>query len=295
MVGLKNSQQFILRLLITLVVTFLLNLWIGKPYFLISMIGCSMLFLAPGNFLYQGTLILLTSLVLVCLVAFFFSFNTFFLVKQVFIGGLAGLLINSFLLPKKAELLFKIHTLPLLKILATYFDLYRKALINGEVVTANIIEAIERPILHLPSFAFHIGFDERLKKGQQFFLIKLSQLLDVLQVLSLVSQKPIPIEIINPIKVKLEATGLQIQELFYSIINALEENVKPPVDFFADLQELEAAFWHYHPDAYQLLKDGPSYYKTLCQYIYCLMDLRKILLKMGQMLEQTDEKKPLLN
>ncbi len=277
----------ILRLLITLIFSLIVSEYVAATnLFLIPLTAIYIMQTAIGNVFYQGMQRLLV--VMVIIIAAFLAIHSmdFFykMTHDVLIGALIGMVSHLFLFPTKPDMEFREKILPVIKTFDTYFSKIIDQLLQQKSEPFDNTE-LENTLLMLPDWVYERGFDSVLKKGYQFFLIKIEQISDVLMSMHHLSRYQYDKELIAKIRPALLPFVESTNQFFASIITVLELKTLPeePSDLDYEFTELQKQFFSIVPSHLELLEiRRDDVY--LAAFIYNLRDLRKLLLKMGEAL-----------
>ncbi len=203
---------------------------------------------------------------------------------DVLIGAAIGIISNLILLPRRVDTEFREKILPVVKVCNDYFSLIIDQLLQQENKQFDNA-ALENALLKLPDWVYQRGFSGVFQKGYRFFLIKIEQISDVLFSMHHLVRYQYDKELIAKIRPPLLQYVEHVNQFFSSIVTVLELKTltDAPSDLENEMNELQKQFFSIVPSSLELL-DMRRDYVYLAAFVYNLMDLRKLLLKLGEAL-----------
>lgn len=241
-----------------------------------------------GNLIYQSIKHYLYMIILVTVVSFILPPHHMIYTRiyDASIGAVIGIVVNMIVLPRRADSEFRRIVLPILNTYQKYFSLLIYSVFEKDIVSLeNQKQQIEVLLQTLPEWVYAKGFDSGLKRGHQYFVMKLHHIAEILFSLQHASRTSFDSEIKTEMRDLVYVCADKIKYFFTAFITVFElkkltEGVE---DFEQDLHELDAKFQTLVPVNLELL-DMSNEDVAFYSIIYALNDLRKALIKLGQAL-----------
>lgn len=281
-----NQFRYLLSALIAVIAAFFLARHFDFPNtWLVVLVTLYVMQTTIGSALYQGAKKSLQVLFIVGLAAAVLHSADFFYLsaREVLLGASVGVLANLFVWPRKADVEFRQAAANVIKVYQSYFLKTFDALTQRAPLVSNA--EMENILIQLPGWVHETGFDVGLQAGYQFFLVKLEQVADVLFSLHYLARHQFDTEFLSTLEQPLEKCQQQFNKFFSAMLQVLQlKKLTTEVsEFSKDIAELEKQFYQIAPPSLELLDIQPDYI-YFAELIYCLRDLHKHLVKLGEAL-----------
>ena len=288
-----SLNREMIRRVISIAVAIIIALIVERYYslthlFLIPLTAIIVMLTPVGSYIYFGILRLLGVVILVGLLTLLLPPHAMVYDRlyDVYLGGVIGVVINMLILPRRIDAEFRSAMLPLLKSYEDYFSaivlfLFEK---NNALIEQKKLQ-IEQQLQQLPTWVYSRGFDVGLKKGHQYFLMKVQHIAEILFAMHHVARVTNDEELLESMREPVDICAQRIRIFFQALITVFElkklsEGIE---DFEVELFELDRKFQAMMPVTLELLdisREDVSFYG----FIYSLSDLRKALLRLAQAL-----------
>lgn len=285
----NNIKRQCIRVLLALLIALMIDYCVlKKPDFLLPFAAFFVMLTTPGNAFYQG---FIRFILLLVIVLFFTAFSSSISemhehLYALGIGGVLGIAVNMLILPDRADVIFREALIPVLNAYANYFRAIVLLLFFNSASKASKAKIeVEKVLRDLPVWVFATGFDVSMQKGHRYFLIKISEVGEILFAMHHLArfsyEKPLLLKIQKPF---LRCTK-KVETFFWGIIDvlALKKNPKPIEDFSNDIRKIEKNFKKVVSLSPELM-DVEKEYVYLIEFIYTLKELHDILLKLAMAL-----------
>jgi hypothetical protein len=282
-----NKYRHFLSIIVALLFSLVINHYYAfSDCYLIPLTTIYVMQTPIGNSFYQGMRRLAFLLILVALFSLvIFSMPFFYLVMHdVVIGAAIGIFVNLLVLPRRADTEFRLAVLPLMRSYNEYFMNVVDMLLQKEAVLPGNSQ-LEIQLQELPSWVYTTGFDSGLQMGYRFFLVKLTQISDVLFAMHHLARHEYDKELMAKMRLPLLQCAEHISKFFSAMILVLElkELTEDVSDLEKEVNELEKQFKLIVPLSLEML-DMKRDYVYLAAFVYYFKDLRKLLVKLGEAL-----------
>ncbi len=282
-----NKYRHVLSIIVALLIAMIVDHYYAiSNCYLIPLTTIYVMQTPIGNSFYQGMRRLAFILILVALVSLVvFSMPFFyFMMHDVVIGAVIGIFINLLVLPRRADIEFRLAVLPLMQSYSDYFTNVVDMLLQKEAVLPGNSQ-LEIKLQELPAWVYTTGFDSGLQMGYRFFLVKLTQISDVLFAMHHLARHEYDKELMAKIRLPLLQCTECVSKFFAAMIQVLElkELSEDVSDLEKEVAELEKQFKLIVPLSLEML-DMKRDYVYLAAFVYYFKDLRKLLVKLGEAL-----------
>lgn len=287
--GDKKLSQRLESIGIALLVALFVDFYFSLSHGFFVPVATLFVMLAPvGSVVFQG--VIRTAIMMVIIIIWsFLLFPHHFMkdrVCDIFIGGMIGIVSNLFIFPRRADEEFRLLLLPILLAYEKYFSaivefLFEKKAENAEKQKINLEQQLEC----LPDWVYDVGFDIGLKKGHQYFLMKIHQVAEILFAMHHTIRIEFDKEVIDTVRASVEDCAAKVKQLFDALITVfkLQKLTEGVEDFATELTQLDEKFQTLLPSSLSVV-DMPTEDEKFYEFIYTLADLRKALIKLGQAL-----------
>jgi hypothetical protein len=292
MTGFNINKRHFFRICLALAVSIAVSHWVSftLQWWWMPLATIAVMLTSIGNALYQGILRYLSFLIVVIIISFVFSSMEIlnFRAYDITIGAFIGIAINVFIFPDRIEVSFRQPMIAILDSYHNYFRSIMNALLKTPENNADLIKlSVEKALLHLPLWMYSTGFDITLKKGYQYFVMKISEMGEVLFALHHLARFSFSNEILDVIAQPLQAMTIKVGPFFQGLMDTLSLKSLTPgmADFGEDIDTMEQLFKNTilpPPDMLEASKE--SVY--LIEFMYNIRELREILIKMMQALRE---------
>lgn len=284
-----NMFRRIISLVTAVLVSFIVEYYYSMSHDYLIPITAVFVMLTPiGNLIYHSIKRYVLIVVIVAALSFVFPPHHLIYTRlyDASIGAVIGIVINLLILPRRADDEFRKIILPILKTYEAYFSVVIDSVFEKDIVTLeNIKQKMEYELQQLPDWVYERGFDIGLKRGHQYFVMKLHHVAEILFSMHHATRTPFDEELRTEMHDSMYVCAEKIKFFFKAFITVFElkkltEGVE---DFEQDLHDLDARFQTLIPVNLEVL-DMSNEDVAFYALIYGLNDLRKALIKLGQAL-----------
>jgi hypothetical protein len=284
-----NSMRHLSRIFCALVIALMINYYIKSPetgWLLFSTVA--VMLTSTGSALYQGLLrfFLLTCVVVIGSLIFSSIHLLYMRMYSVALGALIGMLANIIILPDRVDVECRNAFIPILKSYNAYFSalvifLLEKNATHAEREKINV----EKNLQKLPVWVYETGFDLSLQKGYRYFFIRVEQMSEILFAMHHLVRHSFSENVLSVIREPLLQCVLRVEQFIAALITVLElkKLSEGIIDFGEELAAIEDKLKAIVPPMQEAFEEATdSVY--LAEFVYCLRDLRNVLLKMTEAL-----------
>ncbi len=282
-----NKFRYMLSLFVACLIAFVVNYYYAQSAcYLLPLTTVYVMQTPIGNSFYQGMRRLALIVIFVAFVSLIIFSMPFFymMMHDVIMGALIGILANLLILPRRADTEFRLALLPLVQSYNNYFMKSVDLLLQKDAIQSGNAR-IEKQLQILPAWVYTAGFDSGLQTGYRFFLVKLTEVSDVLFAMHHLARHTYDKELIAKIRLPLLQCTEYVSQFFSAVATVLQlkELAEEVNDLEKEVAELEKQFQLVVPLSLELL-DMKRDYVYLAAFIYYFKDLRNLLVKLGEAL-----------
>jgi hypothetical protein len=285
----ENSVRRVLSVLFALLVALVLEHYFSHSHdYLMPLAAVFVMLTSVGNLIYQGILRFILLMIFVIILSWLFPPLALLNARiyDVCIGSLLGIIVNLMVLPRHADAEFRNAILPIFEAYKDYFSEMMNSIFekNENAMEAKQI-ALEKSLKKLPSWVYAQGFDLGLKRGHQYFSMKIHHIAEILFAMHHHARFRFDRELLTDMREDVLECANKITGFLAALITVFElKKLKEGVeDFEHELTDLDRKFQSLLPVNAELL-DMSSEDSHFYAIIYGMQDLRKALLKLGQAL-----------
>lgn len=285
---LRRLASIFIALMVSLIVSYYLSM---SHEYLIPVSALFVMLTSIGNPVYQGVKRFLFLMLIIIALSYLLPPHqmVYQRIYDVSIGAVIGILVNLLVLPRRADSEFRVAMVPVLKSYQIYFNSIIGVIFNRSIEAEQKIKnsqgQLEYQIQQLPSWVNETGFDHRLKKGYQYFLLKTQYIAKILFAMHHAARATFDKETLTTTHDDFYTCVAKINEFFTALITVFElKKLNEGVDDFEQqLRKLDNQFQTMLPINLELL-DMENDLVCFYELIYGLNDLRSSLIKLGQAL-----------
>jgi hypothetical protein len=241
-----------------------------------------------GNLVYQGVMRFFLLVVIIVLLSLILPPHQMLYTRvyDASLGAVIGIASNLFVFPRQVDSEFRAAVLPMLKAYKAYFAAIIDSVFEKDEATLEASKVmVEVQLQAFPDWVYAKGFDLGLKKGHQYFLMKLHQIAEILFAMQHAARCRYDEEVRTIMRQPMMVCADKIKYFFDALITVFElQKLKEGVEDFEDeLHNLDVKFQELIPSGGDLLDmthDDVLFYEI----IYTLNDLRRALIRLGQAL-----------
>jgi hypothetical protein len=242
-----------------------------------------------GSAIYQGILWYVCFLIVIWIVSYLFGATELIQVRSydVTLGALIGIVTNVLIFPDRVDVSFRQSVSFIIK----YYKSYLRAIVHLLLTQQQAAETekilLEKALKRLPTWVYETGFDFTLQKGYRYFVMKISEVSEILFSIHHLARYPFPNELLEVIKIPLLESLKKIEQFFESLIHVLnlKNVIGEPFDFYQDIEMMESNFKKKVPLNLDII-DVSKEYVYLIEFIYNMRELHAILIKMAESLRE---------
>lgn len=285
----NNFYRRLVSIVFALIISSAVEYYFSMSHdFLVPITAVFVMLTSVGNLVYQGLVRFALIAVFVVILSLMLPPHhlLFLRVYDACLGAFIGIACNLFIFPRQADSEFRGAVLPILKAYNEYFIAIIDSLFEKDIQTLEINKInLEKQLVNLPVWVYARGFDLGLKRGHEYFLMKVHHIAEILFAMHHAARCQFDEEVRNTMRKSVYVVAEKIQEFFTALITVfqLQKLTEGVDDFEQQLHELDEKFQTLVPDVSEVIdmsQEDISFY----QVIYALNDLRKALMKLGQAL-----------
>lgn len=240
-----------------------------------------------GNSIYHGIKRLLLILLIVMVGSLILqSYHALYArLYDVCIGAIIGIIVNLVVFPRQVDRAFRLAILPILNAYKTYFIAVMDSLFKKEEESSIQKILLETELQHFPHWVYARGFDAGLKKGHQYFVMKMYHVAEILFALQHAARCSFDEEIYQAMHEPLSRCTTQITGYFDALISVFElKKITGGIDVEEAarlLRELDEKFKSLLPKQLgwlDMAREDIAFYAVLT----VLDDLQQALIKLGE-------------
>jgi hypothetical protein len=290
----KENKRHLLRMSVALCIAFSVNQWYSfSSQWWLPLATFFVMLTDVGSAVYQGILRYLLLLLAAGAVSWVFSLTEFVYVRayDITVGAAIGIIVNITLFPDPVDKYFRQSTAMILQCYNFYFQDIVKLLLRKDSTSINKAKiSVEQALLKLPLWVYETGFDLTLQKSYQYFVMKVSELGELLFSMHHLARydfsKPFRQIIAEPLQQSVEKSNAFFTALIHILhLKQLEMTV---MDFYQEIEIMEQNFKKSIIIPAEIL-DVSKDSVYLIEFIYNMRELQDILVKMSQALTESQK------
>lgn len=288
---LYGTKRHICRIIIALSVAFIVNQYYSfSSQWWLPLATFFVMLTYTGSAIYQGILWYVCFLIVIWIVSYLFGATELIQVRSydVTLGALIGIMTNVLIFPDRVDVSFRQSVSFIMKYYISYLRAIVHLLLTQQQQAAETEKILlEKALQRLPTWVYETGFDFTLQKGYRYFVMKISEVSEILFSIHHLARYPFPNELLEVIKIPLLESLKKIEQFFESLIQVL--NLKNVIgetfDFYQDIEMMESHFKKKVPLNLDII-DVSKEYVYLIEFIYNMRELHAILIKMAEALRE---------
>ncbi len=285
----SNLIRYLVSVFLAILIASIVEYFFSMTHgLLIPITALFVMLTSVGNMIYQSAQRYIVMLFIVTVFSIIFPpFHLlYWRVIDVSLGAMIGIGMNLLVLPRHADVEFRQRIFPVLLASENFFVDTIAVLIKDKPEFDEMLQKeLEQSVQGLPVWVLNRGFDLGLQKGQSYFLIKTYHVVEALLALRSMARFQFEADLIQLMKSDIQNCATKTIAFFNALTHVLQlkklsEGVE---EFHNDIVMLDKKFQDLlplSPDLLSLADEDSRFYAI----IYCLNDLHKALVKLGQAL-----------
>jgi len=287
----NKNKRHLLRISIALCIAFSVNQWYSFSFqWWLPLTTFFVMLTDVGSAVYQGILRYFFILLIVCVISWIFSLTELMPVRayDMTIGAVIGIIVNITLFPDPVDTYFCQSTAMILQCYNVYFQEIVKLLLHKKSIKVNQAKLeVEKAMLSLPLWVYETGFDLTLQKSYQYFVMKVSEMGELLFSMHHLARCHFSRQLTHIIAEPLQQSIQKGNQFFTALIHILHlKKLKmTAVDFYQEIEIMEQHFKESIQISTEML-DVSKDSVYLIEFIYNMRELQDILVKMSLALRE---------